>query len=286
VTDQRDSRPAPTPGVVDAIPAPPSDPDFMLSLARGLAAIRAFGHGASHLSVADVARIAGLSRASARRCLHTLSQLGYATSSGGRYELTPAILTLGQAYLSSMSVARVAQPVLERVSDELHESSSVAVLDGDEIVYVARAAARRILAISLEVGSRLPAACTSMGRVLLAAADPDERARFLARVALPGYTTRTITDPAALAAELDAVRAQGYAIVDQELELGLRSCAVPIARRDGTVVAAINVGAHAARLDAEALRQQVVPLLRRAAAEIGAALGSVREATEPAARVV
>ena len=158
---------------------PIGDPDFMLSLARGLAAIRAFGDGGSQLSVADVARLAGLSRASARRCLHTLSVLGYATASGGRYELTPAILTLGQAYLSSMSVARVAQPVLERVSDELHESSSVAVLDGEEIVYVARAAARRILAISLEVGSRLPAACTSMGRVLLAAADADDRARFL-----------------------------------------------------------------------------------------------------------
>src|SRR6185295_14501038 len=151
--------------------------------ARGLSAIRAFREGGWQLSVADVARLAGLSRASARRCLHTLSVLGYATSTGGRYELTPAILTLGQAYLSSATVARVAQPVLERVSDELHESSSVAVLDGDEIVYIARAAAaRRILSIGLSVGSRLPASCTSMGRVLLAATDAAARARYLRAV--------------------------------------------------------------------------------------------------------
>jgi IclR family pca regulon transcriptional regulator len=268
------------------VQTPLGDPDFMLSLARGLAAIRAFGGGDPQLSVADVARIAGLSRASARRCLHTLTVLGYAAAANGRYELTPAILTLGEAYLSSMSVARVAQPVLERVSEELHESSSVAVLDGDEIVYVARAAARRILAISLAVGSRLPAACTSMGRVLIANADADDRARFLRRVKLPRYTERTITDKTALAAELDAVRAQGYAIVDQELELGLRSCAVPIARRDGTVVAALNVGAHAARADAAALRREVVPLLRKAADEIGAALGTPREHRETSGRVV
>jgi len=283
VTPSRLSRPVRLES--DAVQTPIGDPDFMLSLARGLAAIRAFRDGGSQLSVADVARLAGLSRASARRCLHTLSVLGFATASGGRYELTPAILTLGQAYLSSTSVARVAQPVLERVSDQLHESSSVAVLDGEEIVYVARAAARRILAISLEVGSRLPAACTSMGRVLLAAADADERARFLRRVKLPRYTARTITDKAALAAELDAVRAQGYAVVDQELELGLRSCAVPIARRDGTVVAALNVGAHAARADATTLRREIVPLLRKAADEIGAALGTPRELGEPAGRI-
>jgi IclR family pca regulon transcriptional regulator len=285
VTRSRLSRPDPIEGG-GAVAAPLGDPDYMLSLARGLAAIRAFGGGDAQLSVADVARRAGLSRASARRCLHTLSVLGYATAANGRYELTPAILQLGEAYLSSASVARAAQPVLERVSEELHESSSVAVLDGDEIVYVARAAARRILAISLAVGSRLPAACTSMGRVLLAAADVDDRARVLRRVKLTRYTARTITDKAALAAELDAVRAQGYAIVDQELELGLRSCAVPIARRDGTVVAALNVGAHAARADAAMLRREVVPLLRRAAEEIGAALGAPREHREPAGRVV
>ena len=245
----------------------------MLSLARGLSAIRAFGDGRSQLTVADVSRLTGLPRASARRCLHTLSVLGYAVATNGRYELTPAILTLGQAYVSSAAVARVAQPILERLSDELHESFSVAVLDGDEIVYIARAAARRILSISLSVGSRLPAACTSMGRVLVAA-DDEIRSRFLRRVKLRRYTDRTIMDARAFAAELDAVKAQGYAIVDQELELGLRACAVPIARPDGKVVAAINVGLHAGRADAAILRRDFLPLLRKAAASIQAGLGA------------
>src|SRR5262245_9459869 len=188
-----------------AIQAPAGDPDFMLSLARGLSAIRAFGAGRSQLTVAEVAELTGLPRASARRCLHTLSVLGYATSANGRYDLTPAILTLGEAYLSSVTVARVAQPILERLSDDLHEPSSVAVLDGDEIGYVARAAARRILSVNLAVGSRLPAFCTSMGRVLLAAADPATRTRYLRSVKLRQYTERTIATKQALAAELDAV---------------------------------------------------------------------------------
>jgi IclR family transcriptional regulator, pca regulon regulatory protein len=247
------------------------DPNFMLSLARGLSAVRAFGEGRSQLTVADVARLTGFSRASARRCLHTLSVLGYASASGGRYELTPSILALGQAYLGSVAVARAAQPVLERVSEELHESSSVAVLDGDDIVYVARAAARRILSVRLWVGSRLPAACTSMGRVLLAGADDEARARYLRRVKLRRYTGRTITDRRALGAALDAVRAQGYAIVDQELELGLRACAVPIVGSDGRVIAALNTGVHASRADAATLKRDFVPVLKRAAQEIGGA---------------
>ena len=251
-----------------------SDPDFMLSLARGLKVIRAFGAGRSQLTVSDVARLTGLSRASARRCVHTLTVLGYAAVIDGRYELTPAILALGQAYLSSMSVARVAQPILERLSEELNESSSVAVLDGDEIVYVARAAVRRILSISLAVGSRLPAPCTSMGRVLLAAADPAARTQLLRRVKLQRYTEHTITDRKVLAAELEAIRRQGYAIVDQELELGLRSCAVPMKGPDGRVIAALNVGVHASRADAAVLERQFVPRLRRAADEIAAGLGA------------
>jgi IclR family pca regulon transcriptional regulator len=246
----------------------------MLSLARGLQTIRAFDSSGSQLTVGDVARLAGISRASARRCLHTLTVLGYTRSVNGRYELTPAILSIGQAYLTSMSVARVAQPVLERVSDELHESSSVAVLDGDEIVYVARAAVHRILSVSLAVGSRLPAGCTSMGRVLLGGADAETRARFLKRVKLTRYTEHTITDRRALAAELDAVRTRGFAIVDQELEIGLRACAVPIVGADGTVVAALNVGAHAGRADAARLKREFIPLMRRAAHEIAAALGA------------
>lgn len=252
----------------------------MLSFARGLSAIRAFGEGRSKLTVAEVSRLTGLPRASARRCLHTLIVLGYATTNAdGRFELTPAILTLGQAYLSSTNIARIAQPILERVSDTLNESSSVAVLDPndhEEIVYIARAATRRILSINLSVGSRLPAACTSMGRVLIAGLDDDARAKFLARVTLQPYTDRTITDRRALAAELDAVARNGFAIVDQELEPGLRSCAVPILRPEGGVVAALNVGVHASRVELATLVRDVLPILQRAADDISAALGTAQ----------
>jgi len=244
----------------------------MLSLARGLSVIRAFADGDSRLSIADVARRARLSRASARRCLYTLQVLGYATAVEGGYELTPAILALGYSYLTSTPIARVAQPILERVSDELHESSSLAVLDGEEIVYVARAATKRILSIGLNVGSRLSAPSTSMGRVLLANADPAVRAAFFARVRLVAHTPRTIVEPQDLAAELDRVRIAGYSLIDQELELGLRSIAVPVRRRDGAVVAAVNAGVQVARADRQALVREFLPVLERAAAEISLAI--------------
>ncbi|MEO8483721.1 MAG: IclR family transcriptional regulator C-terminal domain-containing protein [Acidobacteriota bacterium] len=252
------------------------DPDYMLSLARGLSVIRAFAEGRPHLTVADAARLTGMSRAAARRCLYTLSALGYATSIDGAYTLTPAVLALGYTYIGSTSLARVAQPVLERVSDQLHESFSLAVADGDDIVYLARAATRRILSIGLSVGSRLPAACTSMGRVLLAFGPEAARAAFLARVRLPRHTPYTIVDKAGLRAELERVRQQGFAIVDQELELGLRSLAVPVRRPDGAVVAAINVGVQAGRVEGAILERKFLPALREAAAEIGTAARHVR----------
>jgi IclR family pca regulon transcriptional regulator len=261
----------------DLLPVPPpaagepGDPDFMLSLARGLSVIRAFGEGRQRLSVAEVARATGISRAAARRCLYTLSLLGYARSSDSAFELTPGVLALGQAYLGSATIARVAQPVLEQVSSELHESCSMAVLDGEEIVYVARAATRRILSVDLSVGSRLPAASTSMGRVLLAAADEAARTRLLSRIKLTRHTAHTIVDKHELRAELVRVSGQGYSLVDQELELGLRSLAVPI-RRDGVVVAAVNVGVHISRADRHMLQREVLPVLRKAAQDIGAAL--------------
>ena len=248
------------------------DPDFMESLARGLSVIRAFGTGRSRLSGADVAVITGLSRAAARRCLHTLRVLGYAIGRDGVFELTPAVLSLGQSYLGATSLASVAQPVLERVAGRLQESTGVAVLDGDDVVFVARAAARRILSVELSVGSRLPAAVTASGRVLLASAGEDLRARFLARVKLAPLTPRTIVDRAALGAELDRVRGQGYAIIDQELELGLRSIAVPITRHDGVVAGALNVGVQAARIDARTMRGEFLPLLQEAAAGIAGGL--------------
>jgi IclR family pca regulon transcriptional regulator len=262
--------PSPAPALAPA-PPPPSDPDFMLSLARGLAVIRAFGEGKPQLSIREVALATGFSRAAARRCLHTLSTLGYARGADGVYELTPATLSLASNYLGSTSIARLAQPILERVSSQIHESSSVAVLDGDDIVYVARAAVRRILSIGLAVGSRLPAPCTSMGRVLIAHLDEPSRARVLTRLKLTRHTPRTIVDMREFRSELDRIRTQGYAIVDQELELGLRSMAVPIVGPGRRVQAAINVGVHAGRADRQTLLREFLPVLQQAAADIGGA---------------
>jgi IclR family pca regulon transcriptional regulator len=259
----------------------PADPDFMLSLARGLAVMRALADEGPRLSVGDVARITKVSRAAAGRCLHTLEALGYASASTkGGYELTPMVLSLASDYLAGApsqfgagAIAQIAQPILERVSKHLSESASLAVLDDDEIVYLARAAARRILSVELAVGSRLPAACTSMGRVLLAHLDDDLRSRYLSRVKLHAYTPHSIVNKSQLRSELDKVRAQGYAIVDQELEIGLRSIAVPVRRADGVVVAAVNAGVHVARADSRALCREFLPALQRASRDISESLG-------------
>lgn len=264
---------APAVPAAPVVPEWPGDPNYMLSLARGLAVIRAFGEGTTALGMADVARLTGISRAAARRCLHTLSVLGYATPVDGAYVLTPAVLGLGEAYLGSNAVTRAAQPALERISARLHESSSMAVLDGDDIVYVARVATQRILSVGIAVGSRLPAAVTSMGRVLIAHGEPAARARFLSRVKLERRTSHTIVDKNELATELDRVRRQGFAVVDQELELGLRSVAVPIVRADGQAVAAINVGVHVARADRRLLEGEILDALLEGAREIAAVTG-------------
>jgi len=254
----------------------------MLSLARGLAVIRAFGSGPPSLSTAEVARLTGMSRAAARRCLYTLEALGYVAGRDGRYALSSRVLTLGYAYLGSAPVARSAQPVLERVAERLNESCSLSVLDGDEIVYVARAATRRILSVDLSVGSRLPAYCTSMGRVLLAFAGEAQRSAYLARVKPKRHTPRTLVARSALRRELERVRAAGYALVDQELEIGLRSIAVPVRGPDRAVIAAINVGVQATRVEAATMIREYLPVLSPAAEEIGLALGPPHRRT-PAA---
>jgi IclR family transcriptional regulator, pca regulon regulatory protein len=238
--------------------------------------IRAFGQGAVELSNAEVARLSGVSRAAARRCLHTLTVLGYVTGAEGQHRLAPRVLTLGHAYLGSDALPRAAQPVLERLADRLHESCSLTVLDGDEIVYVARASTRRIITIGLSVGSRLPVYCTAMGRVLLAFAGDAERSAYLSRARLVRHTPHTIADRAGLRAEIERVRAEGYAIVDQELEIGLRSLAVPVRRLDQSVAAAMNVGVQAARVDRDTMVREYVPVLRAAAEEIGFAIGHGR----------
>lgn len=198
--------------------------------------------------------------------------LGYVRSLNGSYKLTPKTLGLGYAYLTASPVARVAQPVLEEVSGRLHEYSSMTVLDGDDIVYVARASTQRIISVGLSVGSRLPAYCTSMGRVLLAFGSESDLDSYLQRVDLVRRTPHTIVEPALLRRELQHVRASGYSIVDQELELGLRSIAVPVRQPDGRAVAAVNVGAQAARVDLSTMTQTYLPILRGAAEQIALAI--------------
>ncbi len=245
----------------------PGDPNFMTSLARGLAVIRAFTERSPALTIAEVAKATGLPRAAARRCLLTLEQLGYAGTDGRAFFLTPKILALGYSFLLSAPLATILDPLIEQVSGAIQESSSAAVLDEDEVVYIARAATKRIMSVGLTVGSRLPAYCTSMGRVLLAHLPDAERDAYFGRVALRPFTTRTLTDPGLLRRELDRVRERGYALVDQELELGLRSIAVPVRTASGAVVAAINASAQAARVGCPEMEARFLPPLQRAAAE-------------------
>lgn len=256
---------------VDA-PMDADDPNFMTSLARGLSVIRAFTEREPNLTIADVARITGLPRAAARRCLLTLERLGYAGTDGRTFFLRPRILALGYSFLSSAPLATILGPVLEGVSRDLQESSSAAVMDEDEVLYIARSATKRIMSVGLNVGSRLPAYCTSMGRVLLAHLPEAEVAAYLDRVTLRRFTSRTITDRALLLEELGRVRAQGWSLLDQELEIGLCSLAVPVANTAGTVVAAINVSAQAARVDRAEMTGRFLPVLQAAASETRALL--------------
>ena len=245
------------------------DPNFMTSLARGLAVIQAFSQRRHHLTISQVSAATGLSRAAARRCLYTLAKLGFAGSDDNRhFYLRPRILSLGHSYISSMPLATAAQPVLEHISHLFHESCSIATLDGDEIVYIARANVTRIMSIDLGVGSRLPAFCTSMGRAILAHLSQEEIDSYLARAPLKRYTERTIVSVAKLTQALRQVRRDGYSIIDQELEHGLRSMAVPIQSPAGKVVAALNIGAHAQRVSIQEMQTKFLPHLRAAAQEL------------------
>ena len=245
------------------------DPNFMMSLARGLLVIQAFSERRLQLSISQLSRRTALSRASVRRCLHTLSKLGFAGTDDGRsFYLRPRVLALGHSYLSSMPLATAAQPILEHLSQILHESCSIALLDGTEIVYVARANVTRIMAIDLGVGTRLPAFCTSMGRVLLANLPANELESVLPKIEFKRFTDRTVTSVEKLRQVLAAVKREGHAIIDQELELGLRSMAVPVRNPAGRVVAAINVGAHGQRVSIQDMRTRFLPYLHAAAQEL------------------
>lgn len=246
--------------------------DFVQSLERGLAVLRAFDAQHALMTVADVAKATGLTRATARRLLHTLVALGYAESDGKWFELTPKVLDLGHAYVSSLQLPDIAQPFMESLSEQVHESVSASVLDGPEIVYVARVPTQRIMAISLSIGSRLPAAWTSMGRVMLAGRSDDEvRAAFAASAA--PRTDRAVTDVQALIDEVATVRQQGWCLLDQELEEGIRSVAAPLHDRRGRVIASINVGTHASRVTLRQLRSEILPALLATARSIDAQLG-------------
>ena len=273
-TRHPDAVPAPAeeaPVSADPMHARPGDPDFMTSLARGLAVVRAFTRQKRQLTIAQISQRTGIPRAAVRRCLYTLGQLGYvATEDRRTFFLRPKVLELGHAYMTSSPLAASSQPILDRVSDVIHESCSMAILDGDEILYIARSSVQdRIMSIDLGLGSRLPAHCTSMGRVLLAALPAPELAEYLGRVKMIAYTSRTVSSPQKLAEVLDEVRRDGYAIVDQELEIGLRSLAVPVHDHLGRTPAAINVGVQASRVSVADLEARVLPQLRAAAREVG-----------------
>lgn len=240
---------------------------FVQSLDRGLQVIRALS-SAEPQTLSDVARTCGLSRATARRFLLTLEELGYVRQSAGRFALTPRVLELGYAYLSSLTLPEVAQPHLERLVGEVHESSSVSILDGPEIVYVARVTRRRIMTVAISVGTRFPAYATSMGRVLLAGLPEDELGAAIDGMELRPLTEATIASAESLADELDRVRRQGYALVDQELETGLRSLAVPIRGPSGQVIAAANLSVQASRVGVGEMKRRLLPPLRGTAAGI------------------
>jgi IclR family pca regulon transcriptional regulator len=246
----------------------PRSADFVQSLERGLMVLRAFDADHRELGLSEVARIAGLTRAAARRFLLTLVSLGYMNQADGRFSLSPRVLELGYSYLSSLTLPEVAAPHMETLVASVNESSSISVLDGTEIVYVARVPTRRIMSITLAVGTRLPAYATSMGRVLLAALPEATLETRLAQIEMRPLSARTITEVDALRVVLDRVRRQGWAAVDQELEEGLRSLAVPIHDAAGTVVAALNVSVHASRGSMTTLRKDFLPLARQAAEAI------------------
>jgi IclR family pca regulon transcriptional regulator len=246
--------------------------DVVQSLARGLAVIRAFDAEHPELTLSDVARRADITRAAAGRFLRTLEQLGYVRAAGRTFSLTPRVLELGFSYLSALSIPEIVQPHLERLSREVDESVSAAVLDGGDIVYIARVPTRRIMSVRITIGTRFPAFATSMGRVLLAGLRNGSLDELLEASALPSLTERTLTDPHALRAELDRVRAQGWSLVDGELEPGLRSVAVPLHDRRGDVVAAVNVSTSATRDSVDHVVNEYLPPLQRTADAIDAEL--------------
>jgi IclR family pca regulon transcriptional regulator len=262
---------APKPTPAAALDAFTGDPNFMTSLARGLVVIQAFTQQNPQMTISQLSVRTGLSRAAVRRCLYTLTKLGFAgAEDGSRYSLRPRMLSLSNTFTATSTLSTAAQPIIERMSAALRESFSVATLDGEDIVYIARTTVDRVMvAVDLHIGSRLPAYCTSMGRVLLAYLPSDQLEHYLSRVNLVPHTTRTITSVEKLRLALRNVRRNGYALVDQELEVGLRSLAVPVYAPSGRVVATINLSGNAPRMSVLEMQTRFLPHLRNAANELG-----------------
>lgn len=236
--------------------------NFVTSFARGLEVIESFYNESQGITAARIAKKTGFSRAAIRRFLMTLEMRGYAENYEGIYRLRPSILRLGCSYLSSSTLPSLAQPILEQVSEVIHESTSLSVLDEDNIIYVARHTSSRVLSVGLSVGSRLPAYCTSMGRVMLADLPKPKLTQYLSRVKMKKWTSKTVTTKIRLTQILNDVAANRYALVDGELEPGLRSIAVPIRTAQGRTVAAMNAGAHVSTVTVEEMVTRILPVLQ------------------------
>jgi IclR family transcriptional regulator, pca regulon regulatory protein len=247
-------------------------PHFVQSVARALAVMRSFSADQPRQSLADVARRTGLDRATARRLLLTLVDLGYVSTDARGFELTPRVLELGYAYLSGLSLPEIARPHLRNLAAELNETAALAVLDGDDIVYVALVPSARLAAVKINIGTRFQAYATSMGRVLLGALPPEALEEYLARVHLQTRTERAVRTTEQLRVEIDKVREQGWALVDSELEEGLRGAAAPVRDRAGRTIAAANVSVHAGRTTPELVERDYVPAILRTARLIEADL--------------
>jgi IclR family transcriptional regulator, pca regulon regulatory protein len=254
---------------------PDSEPratDFVESLDRGLSLLQAFGARPAPMTLSEIAGLAGLPRATARRILLTLQHGGYVSSDGKLFTPTPHVLTLAGSYLRSNQIVAVLQPVLDEIATSAQEISSLAVLDGDDVVFIARGSPTRMFSGGVDIGYRLPAFCTAVGRVLLGRLDDAELKTKLSAMKREALTPQTLTDPKRLYAAIIADRTRGYSLVDREAEPHFRSIAVPVKRYDGTIVAAINIGAHVDRIANDEMHKRFLPLLREHAEKVTARL--------------
>jgi IclR family pca regulon transcriptional regulator len=249
-----------------------TDPSFMTSLARGLAVVKAFSDQRRAMTIAQISHKTGIPRAAVRRCLYTLKQLGYADSEANNFFLKPKILTLGYSYLSSTPLTISAQPCLNQVSRSLNESCSLAVMDEGEVLYISRSATSRVMSVALNAGSRLPAYCTALGRVMLAAMTESQLNDYFSECELRAYTERTLVSKEKLRVLLRDVGQTGYAIVEEELEIGLQSIAVPVRGASGAVVAALNIATQTTRVTRHQLEHAFLPTLLNAASELSVLL--------------